>query len=994
MKKILSFMAVMLLWAVTANATLDSISAGTNQLRTAVGGSADTIVLKAGTYTEDANNYTVFSRDVVVMAASGADVTIQPISYFRIKTAANVQFKDIKFDGSEQGSYSYFIRFDDATATSLMVDGCEFENVKTPVFTHSDGGQHTDSLIINNSYFHNNKKQIIYFKSSADEEHQTCGKLAITNSTFANNDSLSGYESLIDVRTYNDAVTNDIKVLVDHCTFYFNPTKNSDHANIRTRGVSNVTVSNCIFAHPYEVDRCATYLPSGGNIKNCLAFNLTHNASDNYAHAWGATITGCMVADPRFENVANGFAVKYYSPTRGKATDGTDLGDPRWHTPLVLPSIDFATPHAFVSEDVTLDGNIELDANGYIHQTNNKTEWGTASWRFHATGACSLSATLNMSDATQSGHIYKVELFDADGNSKGFVQETGWDNCTTDKQLGGALIIPAAGDYKVVLYNLQEWSSSTIKGITLTEATYTVVGSNAALFGTTWNTENTDNDMVINAESGLLTWSKDLDLTAGTTIEFKVVRNHAWGTGEYPTSGNQSKTIDKNGLYRITVTYDGSNQLVMEAEDIAVYRTIYFKATAGYWNWDENSNKLATGAYAWGDGVPYVNAGWPGARMEEVEGEEGTWKIDLDSRYVNIIFTRINTSGDPVYKALKTADLVIPTDGNDMYTITRTSFDWSSDQLSAEDGEWGLFVPYVPTLANGYYLIGNINGADATWSIADLTADRMLEVNPSNEVEHMIETPLAEGDQLQVVRLYNDKITNWYPGGEGNNYYVDANHAGLQTIYFRSDTTNNPGGDGWHRKCIYVTANPDNVYARGALTVDKWGTICLPKAVATVENAGAEFYQVSNVNASVVNVVSVDALEAGKPYLFKATDTYLTVTMSGDAVADAIANGGLIGNLSSTPIALNAASNAYILSNNEFHLLIEDATASVKQYRAYLQVPAGGAPSQLRIVEAENNTTDVKSVEANEKAVKFFENGQLRILRDGVVYDATGRVVR
>ena len=41
-----------------------------------------------------------------------------------------------------------------------------------------------------------------------------------------------------------------------------------------------------------------------------------------------------------------------------------------------------------------------------------------------------------------------------------------------------------------------------------------------------------------------------------------------------------------------------------------------------------------------------------------------------------------------------------------------------------------------------------------------------------------------------------------------------------------------------------------------------------------------------------------------------------------------------------------------------------------------------------------NNATDINSIEASEKAVKFFENGQLFIQKNGVVYDMTGRIVR
>ena len=64
-----------------------------------------------------------------------------------------------------------------------------------------------------------------------------------------------------------------------------------------------------------------------------------------------------------------------------------------------------------------------------------------------------------------------------------------------------------------------------------------------------------------------------------------------------------------------------------------------------------------------------------------------------------------------------------------------------------------------------------------------------------------------------------------------------------------------------------------------------------------------------------------------------------------------------------------------------------------KAHKAFLAVPEqNNAPE--RIVFNENNTTDIQAVETSEKAEKFIENGQLYILRDGIIYDATGRRVR
>ncbi len=88
--------------------------------------------------------------------------------------------------------------------------------------------------------------------------------------------------------------------------------------------------------------------------------------------------------------------------------------------------------------------------------------------------------------------------------------------------------------------------------------------------------------------------------------------------------------------------------------------------------------------------------------------------------------------------------------------------------------------PVEPTLANGFYLIGQ-NG----WDVAALSADLLFAANPDTEGEYVLNTTLAEGQEIKVVKVENDAIVAWYPA-EGANYTVDAAHAGEnKDIYFQ-----------------------------------------------------------------------------------------------------------------------------------------------------------------------------------------------------------------
>ncbi len=84
------------------------------------------------------------------------------------------------------------------------------------------------------------------------------------------------------------------------------------------------------------------------------------------------------------------------------------------------------------------------------------------------------------------------------------------------------------------------------------------------------------------------------------------------------------------------------------------------------------------------------------------------------------------------------------------------------------------------TLSDGYYLIGQ-NG----WTVDTLDPAQVFTVNPANANEYMLETTLAVGDEIKVVRVADGAIAQWFPD-PGDNYTVAADYAGSVTIYFKT----------------------------------------------------------------------------------------------------------------------------------------------------------------------------------------------------------------
>lgn len=130
---------------------------------------------------------------------------------------------------------------------------------------------------------------------------------------------------------------------------------------------------------------------------------------------------------------------------------------------------------------------------------------------------------------------------------------------------------------------------------------------------------------------------------------------------------------------------------------------------------------------------------------------------------------------------------------------------------------------------------------------------------------------------------------------------------------------------------------------RTDLVVGSFGTLCLPFAVERGDYTGATFYEVAGTELNDAHQVSglvltpVERLQAGVPYVFKATAQAIKVFPSGTEPTESPTAYGLVGNLSDQPLTVPSTPHCYILYNNVIHKAY-NGTATIAPGRAYFDL--------------------------------------------------------
>ena len=195
-----------------------------------------------------------------------------------------------------------------------------------------------------------------------------------------------------------------------------------------------------------------------------------------------------------------------------------------------------------------------------------------------------------------------------------------------------------------------------------------------------------------------------------------------------------------------------------------------------------------------------------------------------------------------------------------------------------------------------------------------------------------------------------------------------------------------------------------------------FNTLCLPfslnaSELAASPLAGCQLYSLSDADYNTgrldLSITEETAIEAGMPYLIKWTSgsdiasmtfTGVTVTAS---TGSTVEKGGVrfVGTIGRSTLPHGDANYLFLGANDNLYYSDNSDGTSMKGFRAYFIVDnaSGEAPRQApaRLVIAPKMPTAVENVQGdNVQSTKVIENGQLYIIKNGVKYNAQGKVVK
>ena len=303
--------------------------------------------------------------------------------------------------------------------------------------------------------------------------------------------------------------------------------------------------------------------------------------------------------------------------------------------------------------------------------------------------------------------------------------------------------------------------------------TYTVAGEPTEIIGAYWNQAYEANDMTAVGDGTYTLTKENVTIAAGTTIQFKIVKNHTWGPdNEYGDGGlgggNISYTVTDAGLYNVTFTFNPEETTVTPQITVTpatydftqhTYR-VCGEGFAGGWGASEgdatmNPMTLTDGKYV------FTKSGY-----EVAEAHSETYRIRVDDAYLTnvspFIIDGIQNNNTVTFDAAGTYDVTVTFDpealevtavataavtpDQDTYTIVGVAdvingdLSWdptaTANDMTENAGVWTLTVEGANLKAGEEYQYKMVKNHN--WGEGEVPADGNLTLTVEETAEYTI----------------------------------------------------------------------------------------------------------------------------------------------------------------------------------------------------------------------------------------------------------------
>ena len=209
----------------------------------------------------------------------------------------------------------------------------------------------------------------------------------------------------------------------------------------------------------------------------------------------------------------------------------------------------------------------------------------------------------------------------------------------------------------------------------------------------------------------------------------------------------------------------------------ATATTLYLKPSS---NWKQSNARFA--AYFFGNGEKWVS-------MTDTD-KDGIYEVTVPAGYPNVIFCRMNPSASANNwnnKWNQTADLKVPTNGTDLYTVKEGTWDKGGGTWSVygSSGEGGSVTP-PPASDPVYRVVGSAGLCGSDWNTTD--DNNKMEKQADGTYKKVYTNVAAGSYELKVV----EDGSIWIPDGMGNNITVTALEGATVTVTYNPSNTQKP----------------------------------------------------------------------------------------------------------------------------------------------------------------------------------------------------------